>query len=109
MESDLTTDPFEHIRMFEWDERKREANLLAHKIDFEDVIGIFDAPFVVRRSDRNDEVRYQVFGYVNGHEVAVACTIRGENCRFISARRARRDERRKYHNRLKGTLPPGKD
>jgi uncharacterized DUF497 family protein len=32
--------------------------------------------------------------------VVVVCTFRGENCRLISARTARRDERSKYHDSL---------
>ena len=102
MDSDPVRDPFEQIGSFEWDEHKRAANLERHHIDFSDVVKVFDAPFVVRRSDRNDELRYQVFGYVEGREVAVACAIRGTCCRIISARRARRDERRKYHDRITG-------
>jgi uncharacterized protein len=54
----------------------------------------------VRRSDREGEARYMVFGFVNGDETVVVCTFRGENCRLISARRARRDERKKYYGGL---------
>ena len=48
-----------------------------HKIDFEDVRGILDGYTFIRRSDRHGEVRYQIFGYLQGREVAVACTLRG--------------------------------
>lgn len=109
MDSSLVRNPFEHIQTFEWDKAKRAANLHVHKIDFIDVVGIFEGPIVVRRSDRNDELRYQVFGYVDGREVAVACTIRGGSCRIISARRARRDERQKYHDRLARHHGEGQD
>lgn len=30
--------------LFEWDERKREANLAKHRIDFEDARMVFDGP-----------------------------------------------------------------
>jgi uncharacterized DUF497 family protein len=93
-------DPFERINTFEWHEKKR---------DFEDVKGIFDGYTFVRRSDRHGEIRYQIFGYVDRREVAVACTIRGNVCWLISARRARRDERRKYYEGLAGRPPTGQD
>ncbi|WP_441240412.1 BrnT family toxin [Tardiphaga sp. 768_D3_N2_1] len=91
---------FAGIRDFKWNPHKRETNLQDHHIDFIDVKNIFDGYTFVRRSDRHDEVRYQIFGYLEGLEIAVACTIRGTICWVISARRARRDEREKYYNRF---------
>lgn len=83
------------VRSFDWNPKKRESNFHDHKIDFEDVKGIFDGYHVIRRSDRHGEVRYQVLGYVDDREVAVAFTIRaGGVCWLISARRASRKERR---------------
>ncbi|MFA6264358.1 MAG: BrnT family toxin [Pseudolabrys sp.] len=93
---------FAGVRDFGWNPKKRESNLRQHKIDFEDVKGIFDGYTFIRRSDRHGEVRYQIFGYVQSSEVAVACTFRGTVCRLISARPARRDERRRFYNRLEG-------
>jgi uncharacterized DUF497 family protein len=90
------------VRSFGWHAEKHAINLRDHKIDFEDVKGIFDGPTFIRRSDRHGEIRYQVFGYVQEREVAVACAFRGEVCWLISARRARRDERRKYYDRFAG-------
>jgi len=82
------------IRSFDWNPKKRESNLRDHKIDFEDVKGIFDSYHIIRRSDRHGEIRYQVLGYVDDREVAVAFTIRaGGVCWLISARRASRKER----------------
>ena len=100
---------FAGVRDFGWDPKKRESNLRDHGIDFEDVRGILDGHTFIRRSDRHDEVRYQIFGYVQGREVAVACAIRGTLCWLISARRARRDERRKYYSGLAGLPEPGQD
>jgi uncharacterized protein len=100
---------FAHVREFGWNPRKRESNLRVHKIDFLDVKGIFDGYAFIRRSDRHGEVRYQIFGYVHGREVAVACTLRGEQCWIISARRARKDERRKYYRGLAGRSPTWED
>jgi len=105
MESDF----FAHVRAFEWDEQKREANLRDHNIDFEDARTVIDGPTIVRRSDRKGETRYMVFGFLDNREVVVICTLRGENCRLISARRARHDERKKYHNRLPRRSAEGED
>ena len=93
---------FARVREFNWDPKKRESNLRDKKIDFSDVKGIFDGDIFVRRSDRHGEVRYQIFGYVEGREIAVACALRGSLCWIISARRARRDERKKHYDRFKG-------
>ncbi|MGD0315823.1 MAG: BrnT family toxin [Xanthobacteraceae bacterium] len=109
MADEAMPDIFAHIRAFERHEKKRESNLRVHKIDFEDVKGIFGGCTFVRRSDRHGEVRYQIFGYVDGREVAVACTLRGHVCWLISARRARRDERRKYYAGLAGRPPTGEN
>ncbi|MFZ1923263.1 MAG: BrnT family toxin [Xanthobacteraceae bacterium] len=88
------------IRDFDWNPRKRTSNLHDHKIDFEDVKGIFDGYHIIRRSDRHDEIRYEVFGYADNREVLVAFTIRGDVCWIISARRASRKERRAFFQRL---------
>jgi hypothetical protein len=93
---------FARVRDFGWDPKKRETNLRNHGIDFLDARGILDGYTFIRRSDRNDEVRYQIFGYIEEREVAVACALRGTVCWLISVRRARRDERKKYYNRFKG-------
>jgi uncharacterized DUF497 family protein len=92
---------FAGVREFGWDPKKRETNLRNHGIDFEDARGILDGYTFTRRSDCNDEVRYQIFGYIDEREVAIACALRGAVCWLISARRARRDERKKYYSRFK--------
>lgn len=100
---------FASVRWFDWYPEKAEINLSTHKIDFVDAARVFEGPTFIRRSDRYGQVRYQVFGFVEGREVAVACTVEGELCWIISARRARRDERRKFHANLSGRSPPRQD
>ena len=39
---------------FEWDERKREGNLRNHKVDFIDVLPLFDGPTLEIIDDRFD-------------------------------------------------------
>jgi uncharacterized DUF497 family protein len=100
---------FARIRGFDWNPKKRASNLRDHKIDFEDVKGIFDGYAFARRSDRHGEIRYEVFGFVDGREVAVAFTIRSDVCRIISARRASRKERREFYHRFAGRSPARED
>jgi hypothetical protein len=97
------------IRGFDWNAKKRDSNLRVHKIDFEDVKEIFDGYTFARRSDRHGEIRYEVFGYADGREVAVAFTIRSDICWIISARRASRKERREFYHRLTGRSPARED
>jgi uncharacterized DUF497 family protein len=100
---------FAGVRGFGWDPKKRDSNLRDHGIDFEDVCGILDGYTFIRRSDRHGEVRYQIFGYIQEREIAVACALRDSLCWIISARRARRDERKKYYDRFKGLPEEGQD
>jgi uncharacterized DUF497 family protein len=83
---------------FEWDEAKNKANILKHGIDFDDAIGIFNGQVLERVDARRDygEMRIIAIGVVEGRELVLVYTMRGRMCRIISARRARRDERRTY-------------
>lgn len=100
---------FARVRAFGWDEQKRQRNLRLHRIDFRDVPGIFEGYTFIRRSDRNDEIRYEIFGIVGGREIAVVCTLDDARCWIISARRASRKERQEYHNRNAGRRPEGEN
>jgi uncharacterized DUF497 family protein len=84
---------------FEWDEVKRRANILKHRIDFVDAIGVYEGRFVQEEDRRRNygERRYLITGIAAGQVLRLVCTWRGERCRIISARRASRDERRAYH------------
>lgn len=85
--------------MFEWDEVKREANLVKHGVDFVDAVEVFADPLRIERIDTRREYREgrrQVIGRVGDQVVFVVYTLRGEARRVISARKASRDERRAY-------------
>jgi hypothetical protein len=84
---------FAGIRSFGWNPKKRISNLRDHKIDFEDIKAVFNGYTKVRRSDRHGEIRYQIFGFLQGRPIAVICSFRGLLCWLISARHASRDER----------------
>ena len=84
---------------FEWDERKRQLVLEKHGIDFRRAIDVItgDAVFVQARSDV--EQRKLAIGLLDGVMIAVVFTMRDEDIRLVTARRARKNERRAYHAR----------
>jgi uncharacterized protein len=83
---------------FEWDETKQRANVAKHGIDFADAKEVFDDPaaYTILSPRAVRERRYITIGSVKGALIAVIFTPRGEATRIISARVARRDERRRY-------------
>ncbi len=89
---------------FEWDEGKNEANVAKHGVDFDEAIGMFDGPVLESIDDRRDygETRIAATGVAQGRELLVVYTMRGEVRRIISARRARRNERRAYRQTYPG-------
>lgn len=82
----------------EWNNAKAASNLAKHGIDFRDATNIFLDPNRVERQDPRlyTETRVQVIGLVNDVVLFVVYTERGECYRIISARRASKDERRRY-------------
>jgi uncharacterized protein len=94
-------------RIFEWDEPKAEANRHKHGICFEEAARVFDDPLAWSQQDRieNAQHRWQTIGMVNGCLVIlVAHTLCFEEdnvelVRIISARRASRQERKRYEHR----------
>ena len=93
---------------FEWDENKNRANKRKHGVDFETALRVFADPFALSGQDRieDGEERWQTLGFVEGHILLlVAHTFREETVdesavvevvRIISARKADRNERRRY-------------
>lgn len=83
---------------FEWDANKNESNIRKHGIAFEDASKIFFRKRLEKRSDRAGEIRYITVGEVNNRIIVVIYTPRGENMRIISARKARKNEKRAYRS-----------
>ena len=85
-------------RMFEWDERKRKANLTKHDVDFETASHVFNGTVIEIPDMRHDhgEPRIGVYGEVSGEVLFVIYTWRGRRRRIISARKAGRDEAKLY-------------
>lgn len=87
---------------FEWDEPKRLANLRKHGIDFKDAVNVLGQDGPVYESGRGDELRWVTVGSMGGVLIAVVWTMRGEICRLISARRARKHEREDHARHVGG-------
>jgi uncharacterized protein len=100
---------FEHIQAVEWNEDKAASNRRKHGIDFDEAIEIFYGTSLLRRSDRHTEERWLAIGETEGRVVTVVFTWRGSTLRIISARRARRNERRAYHQEKMGRTAEGQD
>jgi uncharacterized DUF497 family protein len=84
--------------VYEWDETKREKNLAIHGVDFS-AIELFDWEDAIVEMDKGrsyDETRYAALGPINGRLHAVVFTLRGENYRIISLRKANRREIKKW-------------
>ena len=86
---------------YEWDENKRAANLAKHKVDFiaaED----FDWTSAVEVIDDRfhySEERWVAIGFIGNRLYVLAYTMRGENIRLISLRKANKREREYYEKK----------
>ena len=83
---------------FEWDQKKRLANVRKHGIDFLDAIEIFKGDTVMIEDDRFDygERRFISLGMLKGTVIVVAHTEEADTIRIISARKATKNERKFY-------------
>jgi uncharacterized protein len=83
---------------FEWDDNKRRANVTKHGIDFIDAKDVFNDPaaYTVLSPRKGDERRYLAVGLMKGTLITVIFTRRRNAVRIISARAARRNERKTY-------------
>lgn len=81
-----------------WDERKREANLLTHGLDFNGCEAVFDHPVVTQEDSRMayGEQRINLLGWLEGRVVHMTYTERGEVLHVISLREATKHEARFY-------------
>jgi uncharacterized DUF497 family protein len=92
---------------FEWDEDKNASNLSKHGLSFEEACEVFKGPVLTRTDDRQDygEVREVSYGMIESLiVVAVVHTDRNGIRRIISARLAKKSERRLYHAHLERAL-----
>ena len=86
---------------FEWDEDKRDSNIVKHSIDFADASRLFSAPMRTVLDMRHDygEERFIGLGLLDNRVVAVAFTEPDQNTiRVLSMRRALAHERKQYEH-----------
>ena len=91
---------------FEWDDAKNRANREKHGISFDRAVRVFssDHVTVLARPGGDGEMRLKTIGMLDDVlMVSIIHTDRAEISRLISARPAKRKERRLYH----GTHHPG--
>lgn len=87
---------------FEWDENKNDQNLSKHAIDFADAHLIFEKPLLTRVDDRFDygEKRWIGLGKLDTVIVVVVFTKRRDRIRIISIRKANKQERSIYNEKV---------
>ncbi len=86
---------------YEWDESKRAANLAKHEVDFIDA-EYFDWSSAIETIDDRfdyDEERWVALGFIGKRLHVLAYTVRGENIRVISLRKANKRETENYEEK----------
>lgn len=83
----------------EFDPAKRARTLRERGLDLARAGAIFEGFTLTFEDDREDygEERYVTFGCMGRQVVACVWTMRGDNRRIISLRKAEKDEREIYH------------
>lgn len=86
---------------FQYDSGKAASNLEKHGVPFADAEGALQDPLAltVEDEDARDEQRFVTLGLGSaGVLLVVVYTLRGEEIRLISVRRASAKERRRYES-----------
>jgi hypothetical protein len=84
--------------VYQWNKDKATANLRKHDIDFADAVSVFSDDLAITIPDeRFDEERFVTIGVdAFGRILVVIYTMREDEIRVISARKATRQERQQY-------------
>ena len=87
--------------VYQWNRDKAATNLRKHGVDFADAVSVFsDALAITILDERFDEERFVTIGLdAFGRVLVVVYTLRGDEIRVISARKATRQERLQYEER----------
>ena len=87
--------------MIEFDEAKDAANIAKHGVSLALASDLDLDTAVVVKDDRQDygEDRFNAYGLIDGDLFALTFTVRGQNVRAISLRRAREKEVRQWLRR----------
>ena len=83
---------------YEWEENKRAANLAKHDVDFIDAENFDWSSAIETIDDRFNysKVRWTALGFIGNRLDVLTYTVRGENIRLISLRKANKRERESY-------------
>lgn len=84
--------------VYQWNRDKAAANLRKHGIDFADAVSVFSDDLAITIPDeRFDEERFVTLGIdAFGRVLVVVYTLRDNEIRLISARKATRHEQQQY-------------
>ena len=84
--------------VYQWNRDKAAANLRKHGIDFADAVSVFSDDLAITIPDeRFEEERFVTIGVdAFGEILVVVYTMRDDEIRIISARKATRQERQQY-------------
>lgn len=84
--------------VYQWNEDKAATNLRKHGVDFADAVTVFSDELAITIPDeRFDEERFVTVGLDGfGRVLVVVYTLRNEEIRIISARKATKQELRQY-------------
>ncbi len=86
---------------FQFDPKKAATNLKKHRVSFADAEGVFLDPLAIHREDPDteNEERFIALGMGSaGGILVVVYTLRDDEIRLISARRATRKEVKDYES-----------
>lgn len=85
---------------FEWDDNKAEANFVKHGIAFEEAVTVFADPYLLFTEDSShsdrEEREWAIGEAENNLILVIIFTMRDQNIRIISARKATKRERKNY-------------
>ena len=86
------------LMQYEWDENKRLANLVRHKVDFTDAVNFEWDTALETIDDRFDygEERWVALGFIGTRLHVLVYTFRAAKIRIISLRKATKRERLYY-------------
>ncbi len=87
---------------FTWNERKRNANIKKHGIDFTDVHRVFAGPTFTFEDTRFDygEQRWITMGLCSFSVVVIAHTEKSDEIHIISMRKAEKNEQKIFFENL---------
>ena len=93
---------------FTWDEKKNRLNIKKHGFDFADAWQVFDKDLLASLDDSQDygEERWIGIGMLNNGTVVLIVFVEEDNdaIRIISLRKANRNEKSKYEEKIKDGL-----